>query len=80
MQLHLQSAVNQDIAVVLVDTTIEKEEIALAQISSDNVGGGRQAGEALAKEIGGEGKVLIISVKPGISTTDQREQGFEGAK
>ena len=75
----IQSAVNQDIAVVLVDTTIEKEEIALAQISSDNVEGGRQAGEALAKEIGEEGKVLVISVKPGISTTDQRQQGFEEA-
>ena len=75
----IQSAVNQDIAVVLVDTTIEKEEIALAQISSDNVEGGRQAGEALAEEIGEEGKVLVISVKPGISTTDQRQQGFEEA-
>ena len=75
----IQSAVNQDIAVVLVDTTIEKEEIALAQISSDNVEGGKQAGEALAREIGEEGKVLVISVKPGISTTDQRQQGFEEA-
>ena len=75
----IQSAVNQDIAVVLVDTTIEKEEIALARISSDNVEGGRQAGEALAKQIGEEGKVLVISVKPGISTTDQRKEGFEEA-
>ncbi len=75
----IQSAVNQDIPVVLVDTTIEKEEIALAQISSDNVEGGKQAGEALAREIGEEGKVLVISVKPGISTTDQRQQGFEEA-
>jgi ribose transport system substrate-binding protein len=75
----IQSAVNQDIPVVLVDTTIEKEEIALARISSDNVEGGKQAGEALAKEIGEEGKVLVISVNPGISTTDQRQQGFEEA-
>jgi ribose transport system substrate-binding protein len=75
----IQSAVNQDIPVVLVDTTIEKEEIALARISSDNIEGGRQAGEALAREIGEEGKVLVISVKPGISTTDQRQQGFEEA-
>ena len=75
----IQSAVNQDIPVVLVDTTIEKEEIALARISSDNVEGGRQAGEALAKQIGEEGKVLVISVKPGISTTDQRKEGFEEA-
>ena len=75
----IQSAVNQDLPVVLVDTTIEKEEIALARISSDNIEGGRQAGEALAREIGEEGKVLVISVKPGISTTDQKQQGFEEA-
>jgi ribose transport system substrate-binding protein len=75
----IQSVVNQDIPVVLVDTTIEKEEIALARISSDNIEGGKQAGEALAKQIGEEGKVMIISVTPGISTTDQRKQGFEEA-
>ena len=75
----IQSAVNQDIPVVLVDTTIEKEEIALARISSDHIEGGRQAGEALARELGEAGKVLVLSVKPGISTTDQRQQGFEEA-
>jgi ribose transport system substrate-binding protein len=75
----IQSAVNQDIPVVLVDTTIDKEEIALASISSDNVKGGMLAGEALAKQIGEEGKVMVISVTPGISTTDQRKQGFEEA-
>jgi len=75
----IQSAVNQNIIVVLVDTTIKKEEIALAQISSDNIKGGMLAGEALAKQIGEEGQVMVISVKPGISTTDQRQQGFEEA-
>src|SRR5918997_5716592 len=75
----IQSAVNQDITVVLVDTTIKKEELALAQISSDNIKGGMMAGEGLAKQIGEEGKVMVISVKPGISTTDQRQQGFEEA-
>jgi ribose transport system substrate-binding protein len=62
-----------------VDTTIKKEEIALAQISSDNVKGGMLAGEGLARQIGEEGKVMVISVTPGISTTDQRQQGFEEA-
>ena len=64
---------------MLVDTTIEKEEIALAQISSDNIKGGMLAGEGLARQIGEEGKVMVISVTPGISTTDQRQQGFEEA-
>jgi ribose transport system substrate-binding protein len=31
----------------------------------------------LAKAIGDKGKVYVSNVKPGISTTDQREQGFK---
>jgi ribose transport system substrate-binding protein len=72
----IQSAANQDIAIFTVDTFIEKD-IALANISSDNLAGGRKAAEALASSIGEEGQVFCISVKPGISTTDQRQQGFE---
>lgn len=72
----IQSAINQDIAVFTVDTFIE-EDIALANISSDNIEGGRQAAKALAQSIGEQGKVFCISVTPGISTTDQRQQGFE---
>ena len=72
----IQNAVNQDIAVFTVDTFIEKD-LALANISSDNLEGGRKAAKGLAEAIGEEGKVLCISVTPGISTTDQRQQGFE---
>ena len=35
------------------------------------------AARALAKAIGEKGKVYVSNVKPGISTTDQREQGFK---
>jgi ribose transport system substrate-binding protein len=67
--------------VVLVDTTLENPDVAVSQIASDNLGGGRVAAETLAKLIGGKGKVFVVNVKPGISTTDQRAQGFEeGAK
>jgi ribose transport system substrate-binding protein len=45
----IQSAVNQDIPVVLVDTTIEREEIALARISSDNVKGGQAGGRGASQ-------------------------------
>jgi ribose transport system substrate-binding protein len=67
--------------VVLVDTTLDQPKMAVSQIASDNLGGGRVAAQTLAKLIGGEGKVFVVNVKPGISTTDQRAQGFEqGAK
>jgi|SoiMethySBSTD1v2_1073268.scaffolds.fasta_scaffold15102_6 ribose transport system substrate-binding protein len=63
--------------VVLVDTTLDQADMAASQISSDNLGGGRAAADALAKLIGGKGKVFVNNVKPGISTTDLRTKGFE---
>ena len=67
--------------VVFVDTTLEQADLAESQIASDNEAGGREAAKALAELIGGSGKVFVVNVKPGISTTDARAKGFEeGAK
>jgi ribose transport system substrate-binding protein len=63
--------------VVLVDTTLDQADFAVSQIASDNEGGGRAAAKALADQIGGKGKVFVVNVKPGISTTDLRAKGFE---
>jgi len=72
-----QAAANSKI--VLVDTTLADPSMAVSQIASDNLKGGQTAGEELLKLIGGKGKVMVVNVKPGISTTDQRGQGFEQA-
>lgn len=67
--------------VALVDTTLEQADFAVSQIASDNEGGGKEAAKTLAELIGGKGKVFVVNVKPGISTTDARGKGFEaGAK
>jgi ribose transport system substrate-binding protein len=67
--------------IVLVDTTLDQPDMAVSQISSDNEAGGKTAADALAKLIGGKGKVYVINVQPGVSTTDAREKGFvAGAK
>ncbi len=73
------SAAAANSKIVLVDTTLEDPSMAVSQIASDNVGGGETAGETLLDLIGGKGKVMVVNVKPGISTTDQRGQGFEDA-
>jgi ribose transport system substrate-binding protein len=62
--------------VVLVDTTLEQSDFAVSQIASDNKGGGAAAADTLKQLMGGSGKVYVINVNPGISTTDLREQGF----
>jgi ribose transport system substrate-binding protein len=67
----------QNSKIVLVDTTLDDPSMAVSQIASDNLAGGKTAAETLLKLIGGKGKVMVVNVKPGISTTDQRGQGFE---
>jgi ribose transport system substrate-binding protein len=79
LQAPIEAAVDAGITVVLVDTTLEDPSVAVSAIASDNVEGGRQAADALAELIGEEGPVLVVNVQPGISTTDQREQGFAEA-
>jgi ribose transport system substrate-binding protein len=71
----IQRAISGGIPVATVDTFITKP-IAFTNISTDNVGGGKAAADALVKAMGGSGDVAAISVNPGISTTDQRAQGF----
>jgi ribose transport system substrate-binding protein len=67
--------------VVLVDTTLDQPDMAVSQIASDNLAGGKAAADTLGKLIGGSGKVFVVNVKPGISTTDARGAGFKaGAK
>ncbi len=76
LQAPIQRAVSAGIPVILVDTTLNNPSIALTTISSDNVLGGKSVADALAKAVGKKGKVAVVSVQPGISTTDQRVQGF----
>ncbi len=82
----LRKAFDAGIPVITVDTFIGDgkyqtgsgdADFPLSYIASDNILGGRIAARSLAKAIGEEGKVYVSNVKPGISTTDQREQGFK---
>lgn len=82
----LRKAFEAGIPVITVDTFIGNgkyqtgagnADFPLSYIASDNVLGGRMAARALASAIGSEGKVFVSNVKPGISTTDQREEGFK---
>jgi len=82
----LKKAIAAGIAVVTVDTFIGTgkyqtgagdADFPVSYVASDNVLGGAMAARALAKSIGDKGKVYVSNVKPGISTTDQREEGFK---
>lgn len=82
----LRRANDAGITVLTVDTFIDDGkyqdgagdgDFPMSYIASDNVGGGRMAARFMAEAIGGEGKVYVSNVRPGISTTDQREEGFK---
>jgi ribose transport system substrate-binding protein len=84
----LQQAADAGIPVITVDTFIDDGkyqngtgpgDFPLSYIATDNVLGGFLAGLALARQIDAKGKVYVSNVKPGISTTDQREEGFKAA-
>jgi len=82
----LKKAVDAGIPVITVDTFIGdghyqtgtgNADFPLSYIASDNILGGEIAARALAKAIGDKGKVYVSNVRPGVSTTDQREEGFK---
>ena len=79
MQSPLDAAVAAGIKLGLVDTTLADPSKAVTQVASDNLGGGAAAFTAIKKLVPNGGKVLVLSVKPGISTTDLRQKGFEQA-
>jgi len=82
----LQAANDAGLPLLTVDTFIGDGDYAegpvtfpLSYIGSDNVLGGYLGCQALAEAMGGAGKAYIQNVKPGISTTDQREEGCRQA-
>jgi len=79
MQRPLEAAKKAGVEVVLVDTTVKDPKFAVSEISSDNLGGGKEAFKAVQQLVPGGGKVMGIGVKPGISTTDARDKGFKDA-
>ncbi len=78
-QTPVDQAMSAGIKVVLVDTTLGNPSGAVSQISSDNLAGGQDAFAAVKQLVPGGGQVLVVNTKPGISTTDQRTQGFANA-
>jgi ribose transport system substrate-binding protein len=73
----LKAAQDKGIKVILVDTVVGDESIGISRIASDNEAGGVAAAQELAKQIGDKGSVLFIGTKPGVSSVDARQRGFE---
>ena len=79
LQKPIESAIAAGIKVVLVDTTIGDPSKTVAEIASDNYGGGKAAFTAVKGLAPKGGKVLVVSTSPGVSSVDARVNGFADA-
>jgi len=72
----LQAAVDAGITVVLVDTDIPGWDGKTAYVGTNNVNAAKSAGEWLAEQLGGAGKVGLINGTPGVTAVDDRIAGM----
>jgi ribose transport system substrate-binding protein len=79
MIVPLKRAEAAGIKVMTIDGDLADTSIAVSNIQSDNLEGGRLAGERMAKLIGGKGSVVAIDNDPGFPISEQRVQGFKEA-
>jgi ribose transport system substrate-binding protein len=68
-------AVQAGIPVVVFDSNIKSKHHA-SFVATDNLEGGRKAGEHLAKLLNGQGRIAMLRYAEGSESTMNREQGF----
>lgn len=66
------------IPVITLDRAANSGEV-VAHIASDNVAGGKMAGEFIIDQLGGKGKVVELEGIPGASAARDRGEGFNAA-
>lgn len=66
------------IPVITLDRAANSGEV-VAHIASDNVAGGKMAGEFIIEQLGGAGKVVELEGIPGASAARDRGEGFNSA-
>jgi len=71
----IKKANNASIPIFTADIAAQEGDV-VSHIASDNVAGGRLAGEYLGKILGGKGTIAIIN-QPAISSVLDRVQGFK---
>jgi ribose transport system substrate-binding protein len=65
------------IPAITVDTDANNTSLRLGTVTSNNTAGGKLAAVQINKLTGGSGQVAYIGYTRGLSSTDQRQKGFE---
>jgi ribose transport system substrate-binding protein len=71
----IESANSANIPVITLDRTADGGEV-VAHIASDNIAGGKMAGDFILEQLGKKGKVVEIEGLPGSSAARERGEGF----
>lgn len=66
----------EGIKIITVDRKSSREDLVISHVASDNLAGGRMAGEFIAERLQGKGKVLELEGIPGTSAAHERGTGF----
>lgn len=69
------SAVQAGIPVVVMDSGLQSDQH-LSFVATDNFKGGQLAGEAMARLLNEQGKVILLRYAVGSASTEEREKGF----
>lgn len=77
----VERARDQDIPVVIIDSGLERQDLFVKYVATNNYNGGKLAAERLLKVLRDEGKsapkLVLFRYQIGSESTDQREKGFE---
>lgn len=71
----VQDAVNGGVPVLIFDSDLDGGDT-VSFVATDNFKGGQIAGDAMAKALGENGKVVVLRYAEGSASTHQREEGF----
>ncbi|NSL51427.1 ribose ABC transporter substrate-binding protein RbsB [Calidifontibacillus erzurumensis] len=74
----IESANSAGIPVITVDRSADGGEV-VSHIASDNVAGGKMAGEFILEKLGNKGKIVELEGIPGSSAARERGEGFHSA-
>jgi ribose transport system substrate-binding protein len=75
LEAPVEAAAKAGIPVVIIDSGVQGNGY-ISFIATDNYKGGQMAGDELAKELNGKGKVVMLRYEVGSASTDAREKGF----
>ena len=72
----VERAADRKVPMIIFDSGVDTQRF-VSQVATDNYKAGQIAAERMGKILEGKGNVVIVAVKPGAASTEQREKGFE---